>query len=129
MPTALASPLYLDTNNMTCRQCRDSLPVLSHYFTTGILLIFYYCSLVIHIITGMIGMTMNNWTFAVSSSPDENHCEMVTDTPSVLLTIPFTPCWSWRFPSKNMALNDAIKGSHVGPGSPQFITSMHTAHT
>ena len=32
-------------------------------------------------------MTMNNWTLAVSSFPDENHCQWVTDTPSVLLTI------------------------------------------
>ena len=78
----------LGTTNMTCKNPQPVLcRVLSQYFTTGVLSKLYCCSLVHSTnIIGMIGMTMNNWSFAVSSSPDENHCEMVTDTPSALLT-------------------------------------------
>ena len=73
---------------ITCKNAQPVLcRVLSQYFTTGVLSKLYCCSLVHSTnIIGMIGMTMNNWSFAVSSSPDENHCGMVTDTPSALLT-------------------------------------------
>ena len=73
---------------MTCKNPQPVLcRVLSQYFTTGVLSKLYCCSLVHSTnIIGMTGMIMNNWSFAVSSSPDENHCGMVTDTPSVLLT-------------------------------------------
>ena len=137
----------LHTNNMTGRQCRDSLPVLSQYFTTGVLLILsahmftqshtqavYLVTQVyqvnvhstnivhIHIIKDITGMTMNNCTLAVSSSPDENHHEMVTDTPSVLPTIRSNNTHA----CSSMMYNQS---QSCGPGSPQFLTSMHTVHT